>query len=464
MTSGGITIQFLGAAGTVTGSKYLIQTATKRILIDCGLFQGLKELRELNWKDCIPEPDRIDLVLLTHGHLDHCGYLPRLVKSGFTGAIWGTAPTLEITKIILEDSARIQEEDAERANKEKFSKHDPAEPLYNCKDVEKVLPLLVPQALDKWIEIDNDISCRFRYNGHILGATFIELRIGIKTIVFSGDIGREKDLLMFPPQKPEHADVLLIESTYGDRLHPDDTEEKLEAIVNACVNRRGTLIIPSFAVERTQTLMYLLWTLKKSKLIPDIPIYMDSPMGTSVLNIFEHTTSWHKLSAKDCQDMCRDIKLIRTIQETYQLAASPLSKIIIAGSGMASGGRVLTYFLQYINNLNATVLLAGYQAEGTRGRALLEGADHIKLFGKDYPVKANIEHIDGLSSHADQQELIQWLSKLKSAPDEIFIVHGEQQAAIGLKNKIKEVYGWNAAIPKLNQEFELKASLLKYNQ
>ncbi len=464
MISGEIDIQFLGAAGTVTGSKYLIQTATKRILVDCGLFQGLKELRELNWEDCIPQPDRIDLVLLTHGHLDHCGYLPRFVKAGFSGPIWGTSPTLEITKIILEDSARIQEEDAERANKEKYSKHDPAEPLYTGKDVEKVLPLFVPQVIDEWIKIDKDVSCRFQYNGHILGATFIELRIGIKTIVFSGDIGREKDLLMFPPQKPEHADVILIESTYGDRIHPDDAAEKLEAIVNACVNQKGTLIIPSFAVERTQTLMYLLWTLKKNSRIPNIPIYMDSPMGTSVLNIFEHTTAWHKLSTTDCQDMCKEIKLIRTIQETYKLAASPVPKIIIAGSGMASGGRVLSYFLQYIGNPTATVLLAGYQAEGTRGRALLEGADRIKLFGKDYPVKANIEHIDGLSSHADQHELINWLSKLKSAPEEIFIVHGEQQAAIGLKNKIKEVYGWNAAIPRLNQDFEIKSSLLKSKQ
>ena len=461
MTSRDITIQFLGAAGTVTGSKYLIHTATKRILIDCGLFQGLKELRELNWKDPIANPKDVDLILLTHGHLDHCGYLPRFIKAGFSGAIWGTAPTLEIAKIILEDSARIQEEDAERANKERYSKHDPAEPLYTCKDVEKVLPIFAPQSLDKWIEIDKDISCRFHYNGHILGATFIELKIGMKTIIFSGDIGREKDLLMFPPQKPEHADVIIIESTYGDRHHPDDAAEKLEEIVNTCINRKGTLIIPSFAVERTQTLMYLLWTLKKNNRIPDIPVYMDSPMGTNVLNVFEHTTSWHRLSAMDCQHMCKDIKLIKTIQETYKLAASPLPKIIIAGSGMASGGRVLTYFLQYIGNPTATVLLAGYQAEGTRGRALLEGTDRIKLFGKDYPVKANIEHIDGLSSHADQQELINWLSKLESTPDEIFIVHGEQQAAAGLKNKIKEVYGWNAAIPKLNQEFELKVSLLK---
>lgn len=456
-----ITIKFLGAAGTVTGSKYLVETPEKKIMIDCGLFQGLKELRQLNWQQLPINTEAVDLVLLTHGHLDHTGYLPRFVKEGFSGAIWGTAPTLDITKIILEDSARIQEEDAEKANKEGFSKHDPALPLYNCDDVKNVLPLLIAQPLDEWIKIDKNLSCRFRYNGHILGATFIELKIGSKILVFSGDIGREKDMLMHPPQKPEEADVIIIESTYGDRHHADDATQQLETIVNACAERKGTLIIPSFAVERTQTLMFVLWQLKKSNRIPDIPVYMDSPMGSSVLTIFERHPAWHKLSNTACKEMCSDIKLIQTIKETYKLAASPLPKIIIAGSGMAAGGRVLTYFLQYIGNPDATILLAGYQAVGTRGRALLDGVKELKLFGKVFPVKANIQQIEGLSAHGDQRELINWLSKLKSSPEEIFIVHGEQQGAIGLKNKIKEVYGWNAAIPKLNQEFEMDSSLSK---
>lgn len=459
-----IKLKFLGAAGTVTGSKYLIETPEKRILVDCGLFQGLKELRQLNWQPLPLDEKMVDLVLLTHGHLDHTGYLPKLVKEGFSGSIWGTAPTLDITKIILEDSARIQEEDAERANREGYSRHSPAMPLYTTDDVKKVLPLLTSQPLDTWIEIHKNISCRFRYNGHIIGSTFIELKIGSKIVTFSGDIGRKEDMLMYPAQKPEEADVLIVESTYGDRIHQGNTSKKLETIVNACAEQRGTLIIPSFAVERTQTLMYLIWQLKKSKRIPEIPVYLDSPMGSSVLNIFEHHSSWHKLSTEECQEMCQDIKSIRTIQETYKLAASPVSKIIIAGSGMASGGRVLTYFLQYIGNPNATILLAGYQAEGTRGRLLLEGSKTIRLFGKDYPVKATIDQIDGLSAHADQRELIEWLSALKKCPDEIFIVHGEKQGAIGLKNKIKEVYGWNAAIPKLNQEFELHDALLKINR
>lgn len=461
MLSTDIKICFLGAAGTVTGSKYLIQTASKNILVDCGMFQGIKELRELNWKKLPLDESNIDLVLLTHGHLDHSGYLPRFVKNGFSGPIWATAPTIEITKIILEDSARIQEEDAERANQEGYSKHAPAEPLYACKDVEKVVPLFVAQPLDSWIKIDVDVSCRFRYSGHILGATSIELKIGNKTIVFSGDIGREKDLLMYPPVKPEEADIVVIESTYGDRLHPDDAFDKLESLVNSCYSSGGTLIIPSFAVERTQTLMYLLWSLKKNNRIPAVPIYMDSPMGTSVLSIFEHTTSWHKLSASVCKEMCRDIQLIHTIQETHKLAASTAPKIVIAGSGMASGGRVLSYFAQYIGNPNATILLVGYQAEGTRGRALLDGADQLKLFGKFFPVRAKIELIEGLSAHADQQELVSWLSKLPNCPEEIFIVHGEHNGATGLKKKIKEIYGWNAAVPKLNQEFEMNSRLTK---
>jgi metallo-beta-lactamase family protein len=446
-----IKIQFLGASGTVTGSKYLVQASGKNILVDCGLFQGLKELRSLNWNPLPFPAANIDIVLLTHGHLDHTGYLPRLVKEGFSGMIWGTAPTLEITRIILEDSARIQEEDAENANVHGFSKHTPAKPLYDAKDTEKTIPLFRPQPQDQWISISTEISCRFKYNGHIIGATFIELKIGEKIIVFSGDIGRNDDVLMYPPKKPEKADVVLIESTYGNRIHPTDAESHLATIINKSVLKKGTIIIPSFAVERTQTLMYLLWKLRKKALIPGIPVYMDSPMGTNVLDVFLHNASWHKLSVQECKEMCEDIKLIKTIQETYALAKSEHSKIIIAGSGMASGGRVLTYFLQYIGLPSATILLAGYQAEGTRGRALLEGATEIKLFGKFFPVRAKIENAEGLSSHADQKGLIEWLSELNPAPKQIFIVHGETDASLTLKEKIREVYHWEATLPVLNQ-------------
>ena len=446
-----VKIQFLGAAGTVTGSKFLIQAASKQILVDCGLFQGLKELRLLNWSKLPVDVQNIDMVLLTHGHLDHTGYLPRLVKEGFSGQIWGTAPTLQIAKIILEDSARIQEEDAKRANEKGFSKHHPAIPLYDSADVVKTLPNFFPQPPDQWIRIDDNIQCRFRYNGHIIGASFIELKINEKIIVFSGDIGREHDFLMYPPQKPERADVVLIECTYGNRLHPKDAELQLERIINNSLKKNGTIIIPSFAVERTQTLMYLLWKLKEREVIPDIPIYMDSPMGTNVLEVFRNNLSWHKLTTDQCVEMCREIKLIQSIKETYTLAKSETPKIIIAGSGMATGGRVLTYFLQYLSNTTATILLAGYQAAGTRGRDLLDGAKEIKIFGKYFPVKATIENITGLSSHADQAELIGWLSQLATTPSNVFLVHGEEDALQAMKLKIEDVYHWHVTIPKLNE-------------
>lgn len=446
-----IKIQFLGAVENVTGSKYLIQTNDKNILVDCGMFQGLKKLRLLNWEPLPFNVSTIDIVLLTHGHLDHTGYLPRLVKAGFVGPIWGTAPTLEIAKIILEDSAKIQEEDAARANAKGYSKHKPAQPLYDLKDVEKTLPYFNPQPLDRWIEISEGISCRFNYNSHIIGATFIELKIGDKTIVFSGDIGRDNDLLMYPPQKPETADILIIESTYGDRPHPNHSEKQLEDIINTAAKMNGTIIVPGFAVERIQMLMYLLWQLKKKGKIPAIPIYMDSPMGRNVLDIFHHNTSWHKLPADQCTEMCRDIKLIKTMQETVKLATDKSAKIVIAGSGMASGGRVLTYFQQFLGNPSATVLLVGYQAEGTRGRQLLEGAKEVKLYGKYYVVKAKIENIEGLSAHADQKGLIDWMSQLKKKPEKIFIVHGEPQSADALRVKIKDVYGWDSVIPSLNE-------------
>lgn len=454
-----ISIRFLGAAGTVTGSKYLLQAFGKNILIDCGLFQGLKKLRLINWEPFPVSPESIDLVLLTHGHLDHVGYLPRLVKEGYNGQIWGTSPTLEIARIILEDSAKIQEEEAERANQFGYSKHKKALPLYTLKNVEKTTPLFSKQELDKWIGISDQIQVRFRYNGHIIGATFIELKVGNQTVVFSGDIGRLNDPLLYPPARPEEADILLIESTYGDRIHPVDTEKRLAEIINRSLKRNGTIIIPSFAVERTQTLMYLLWQLQKKKAIPEIPVYMDSPMGRNVLEIFHHSTAWHRLHVDDCSEMCNQITRVQTMEETLKLAADKRSKIIIAGSGMGTGGRVLTYFEHYLGDKTATILLAGYQAEGTRGRQLLEGVDEIKLHGRFYSVKASVENIDGLSAHADQSELIHWLSELKKAPKRIFIMHGEPAAANELRNKIKEKLGWDSFIPRLNEEITFEKTI-----
>lgn len=451
----GMKLTFLGAAGTVTGSKYLLQTNDITILIDCGLFQGLKQLRVLNWEKFPVDPLSIDLVLVTHGHLDHVGYLPRLVKEGFNGQIWCTSPTREITQVILEDSAKIQEEEAERANRFGYSKHKKALPLYNLDDVKKTLPLFIAQQKDKWLNVSDSIQVRFRYNGHIIGATFIEIKAGGKTLVFSGDIGRANDPLLYPPDQPEEADVMIMESTYGNRLHPSDSEGQLARIIRESSAKGGTILIPSFAVERTQSLMFLFWKLRKQNAIPHVPVYMDSPMGRSVLEIFHHNTVWHRLPANECNEMCNRITRVQTMEETLRLAADRKSKIIIAGSGMATGGRVLTYFEHYLGDKTATILLAGYQAEGTRGRQLLEGVDEIKLHGRFYSVKASIENIDGLSAHADQTELIHWMSSFSKPPKYILITHGEPASALALQKKIRQVYNWETAIPHLNQVIDL---------
>lgn len=445
-----IKIHFLGASGTVTGSKYLVDTGDRKIMIDCGLFQGLKNLRLLNWEYLPVNIEEIDTVLLTHGHMDHTGYLPRLVKMGYNKSILGSSPTLDIASIILRDSAKIQEEDAERANREGYTKHNPAEPLYDLKDAEKAISFFEPVPEGEWIELFEDIRARFQYNGHIIGATFIELDIYGKRFVFSGDIGREQDLLMFPPKKPERADVLFIESTYGNRHHPkEDVKLKLKEIILHTVKKGGTLIIPSFAVERTQTLMYLIWQLLEKNEIPKIPMIMDSPMGANVLNVFHSHREWHKLPLDECTKMCHTFKIVRDFKETWEVIDNKKPKIIIAGSGMISGGRILTYLQQYLRKSETSILLAGYQGEGTRGRALLDGASELKIHGRYYTVKAEVFDIQVLSAHADQKELLNWLSEIKNEPNEIFITHGERQSADALRVKIKDTYHWDCKVPNL---------------
>lgn len=445
-----VEIQFLGGAGTVTGSKFYLKTPEIKIMVDCGLFQGIKELRETNWKKLPINPAEIDVVLLTHGHLDHTGYLPKLVKEGFIGRIIASSPTLHITEIILRDSGKIQEELAEKANKEGFSKHNPALPLYTAKDAERVFPLFKSIDLDDWVYLGPDIRCRFRYNGHIIGATFIELDLYGKIFVFSGDVGRQKDYLLDPPNKPKWADYLFLESTYGDKNHPEeDVGLRISELIHDTIQKRGTLIIPTFAVERLQSIMYQLWQLYRKNKIPNIPIFVDSPMGTNVLEVFAKFPTWHKLSSKEYWAMHNHFSIIESYADTWNTIDDPRSKIVIAGSGMVTGGRVLTYLRQLVDKNSTTVLLVGYQAEGTRGRKLLEGAEYIKLLGKERPVKARIEHIESLSAHADQRELILWLKNISNIPEKVFLVHGEPDAQRVFKNRLKEEFGWNCQIPNL---------------
>ncbi len=443
-------IKFLGASGVVTGSKFLIETSEKKILIDCGMFQGIKELRELNWNELSVNVKDIDVVLLTHGHLDHVGYLPRLVKQGFTGKIVGTAPTLAIAQIILKDSAKIHEEEAERANKEKYTKHTPALPFYTIEEAEYTINQFEVEVENKWIVLSENITYRFQYNGHIIGATFIEIDINGKRFVFSGDIGRDNDYLLDDPKTPEWADFLFIESTYGNKLHPvEDVEEKLASIILDTIHKKGNLIIPSFAVERLQMLMYILWKLYKKNKIPNIPIFIDSPMGNNVLEVFKRFPKWHKLPLDEYNAMCNHINIIESYRETWETIDDKRSKIVIAGSGMVTGGRVLTYLQQLIDEPSTTVLLVGYQAEGTRGRQLLEGAHEIRFHGKYYPVKATIKSLEGLSAHADQKDLINWMKNIKNIPEKVYLIHGEPTSLDAFRVKIKDTYNWNATIPKL---------------
>ena len=451
-----VKISFLGAAGTVTGSKFLLETPWLNILVDCGFFQGLKELRELNWKNISIPPGEIDLVLLTHGHLDHTGYLPRLVKGGFKNDILGTSPSLAITEVILRDSAKIQEEDAKRANEEHFSVHHPAIPLYTEKDVENTLKLFRPVKTDEWIALSEKIKVRFRRNGHILGATFIELDINGKIFVFSGDIGREKDVLLEPPAKPVHADYLFLESTYGDRIHPDeDVEEILDKAIDECLSNNRTLIIPSFAVERLQSLMYRIYDLNKKRKYTLPPVYIDSPMGHEVIKIFSRFTSWHKLDPEEFKSMKDFFKIITQYKDTWKVIEDPGPKVVIAGSGMVTGGRVLSYLKFYLERPETQILLVGFQAEGTRGRQLQEGVPDIKIYGKYYQAKALVQTINSLSAHADQTELLGWLAELDTAPQRIFLIHGEKKASDVLRVKIKDRYGWKAEIPHLGQTVTL---------
>lgn len=449
-------IHFLGAASTVTGSKFLVEHNETRILVDCGLYQGLKQLRELNWEPLSVLPSSIDYVLLTHGHLDHCGWLPKLVKEGFHGKIFCTSPTKQIARLILLDSAKIQEEEAERANKENYSKHNPAEPLYTVDEAERVTPLF--RVVDKELEVKltDDIFFSFFYASHIIGACSIELHVEDKILIFSGDIGQDDDVLLYPPVKPKKADYVFMESTYGNRIHPaEDTKLLLESFIRNTVENNGTVLIPSFAVERVQTLMFLLWQLKKENKLPDIPLIIDTPMGINVLEVFQNSTAWHKLTPKECEEMCRIFTLISDYKETIDTIFNPKPKVVIAASGMMTGGRILSYMERYIEKPETTLIVVGYQAEGTRGRKMIDGAEEIKIYGKYYPVKAKILELEGLSAHGDQKDLLNWLADLEEKPKKVFLIHGENIAADELRLKIAETYQFDVTVPFLGQIVEI---------
>ena len=451
-----VKLHFWGAAGCVTGSKYLLDTGSRAILVDCGMFQGLKARRHLNREPWPVPPSSIDAVFITHGHLDHVGMLPRLVRDGFSGPIYGTTPSLEIARIVMEDSAKIHMEEAERAKKEGYSKHKEPLPLYTLEDARAAIRLFQAVPRDTWETESEGIRFRFRYNGHILGACFIEVELGEKRMVFSGDVGRPEDELLAPPDRPERADILLLESTYGNKNHPEtDIEPLLASHINETVRQGGVCIIPSFAVERLQTVMYMLWKLIQANRIPALPVYVDSPMGENVLELFERFPHWHKLSQDRYRKMRGQMHIIAEYSETWKAIDDPRPKVVVAGSGMLSGGRVLTYLSQLLDHSSTRILLVGYQAEGTRGRNLLEGAHELKIFGKYIPVAARVEVLETLSAHADQSELLHWIADLESPPEQLFLVHGEPTALDALRVKLDQEKGWKARIPELFEVVEI---------
>lgn len=453
-----VELQFLGGAGTVTGSRFLVRSLGHTLLLDCGLFQGRKSLRMQNWEDLHFPAREIEAVLLTHGHIDHSGYLPCLIRQGFRGPVYCSAPSQEVASIILRDSGKIQQEEADKANRQGYSRHSPARPLYSVREAERALKHFHGVQQGCWQELfaDAGIRARWRYNGHILGACFIELDLAGKTLVISGDIGREDDWLLYPPQKPQQANLLLIESTYGDRLHPDeDIFQRLENLARSTLEQGGSLLIPGFAVERTQTLLWLLLELQKQERLPEVPLILDSPMGSAVLEIFERFIDWHRLSQAQCQELRARVHVVEHARETEKLARRMQPKIVLAGSGMLSGGRILSYLLYELANPRSTVLLTGYQAEGTRGRDLLEGRPNLKIQGNYYPVRARIEQLESLSAHADQNGLINWLSELEGPPQEIWIVHGEPSAAAALQSRLEQSKGWRAQLAEAGQRLQI---------
>lgn len=448
-----ITIQFFGAAGTVTGSKHLLTLGSHKILIDCGLFQGENE-DLLNNKPLPIPPGEIDVVLLTHAHLDHTGYLPVIVKQGFKGKIKGTAPTLHIAEIILYDCAKITEEENRQKKKRTGQKRNDNENddwRYNQMEVLNTVHRFSAIETDTWLKLFEDVNIRYRNNSHILGACFIEIKYKDKMLVFSGDIGRKNDQLLHAPQQPESADILVMESTYGNRLHPQNTDEILADLINEASRKNGTIIIPSFAVERFQLLMYKLWKLRSKNKIPNLPIYMDSPMGNKVMEIFRNNTSWHKLHISEMEKMLQDVHSIDEIEDTFRVIDNKSPKIVVAGSGMVSGGRVMTYLQYYLSVPETTVLLVGYQAEGTIGRLLYEGANEIMIRDEVYKVNADIKFVNGLSSHADQAELLDWMQPIAQQAQKVFLVHGEPEAAEVLKEQIQLKYNLQAEIAQRDE-------------
>jgi metallo-beta-lactamase family protein len=450
-------LTFLGGVETVTGSKYLVETGEQRILVDCGLFQGFKQLRLRNWAPLPVDPKSIDMVVLTHAHLDHTGYLPLLIKRGFAGPVICTEATRDLCAILLPDSGHLQEKEAEFANRHGFSKHRPALPLYTQKDAEAALESFKPIDFNEQRSLAANIQLRFLPAGHILGAAIVELVASETKIVFSGDLGRPNSATMLDPTPLKQADYLLIESTYGNRKHdPRDPEDALADVIVRTVGRGGTVLIPSFAVGRAQTLMHHLHRLKVARRIPDVPIFLDSPMAVDVTDLLCKYLPYHKLNAEQCRLTCAVARYVRNAEESKALDRDPVPKIIISASGMATGGRVVHHLKYYAPDRKNTVVFAGFQAGGTRGAAMTAGAESVKIHGQYVPVRAEIANLDMLSAHADAGEILGWLRNFEAPPKMTFITHGEPDAADALRRRIEEELHWSCSVPQYRNRIDLQ--------
>lgn len=452
-----LSLTFLGAAGTVTGSKYLLESGRHRVLVDCGLFQGYKALRLRNWARFPIDPDSTEAVVLTHAHLDHSGYLPLLWRNGFRGSIYCTQATAELCAILLPDSGHLQERDAEFANRHNYSKHKPALPLYTQEDAERVLEALVPIAFDETQALPGGGQFLLRRMGHILGAASVELNWEGRRVVFSGDIGRFNDDLMLDPVPVERGDYLVVESTYGDRLHDrTDAEDALAAIAEKTIHRGGTVIVPAFAVGRAQSVLFHLERLKSRGRLPNtLPIFLDSPMAIDVSEIFCRYPNDHRLTRDQCRAFAAGVRYVREASESKELTAEPMPKIIISASGMATGGRVLHHLAHYAPDPRHTILFTGFQAGGTRGAALVSGAQAVKMHGQYVPVRAEVHNLEMLSAHADRDEILRWLEYFTQPPKTTFITHGEPNASDALRHSIEERFGWSCVVPDHAQKVDL---------
>lgn len=449
-------LTFLGAAGTVTGSKYLLNTGKSRILVDCGLYQGFKQLRLRNWTPLPVDTNALDAVVLTHAHIDHSGYLPLLVRNGFKGKIYCTRATRDLCGIMLPDAGHLEEQAAASANRHHYSKHDPALPLFTEEDARRALRQLRPLDFGEDFSLGDGVTLTFRYAGHILGAAMAEFERDGRRIVFSGDLGRPNDPIMRPPEVITSTNYLVVESTYGNRKHPPtDAQDALAEVINSTAHKGGSVVVPAFTVGRAQLLLYHLYHLKLAKRIPDLPIFLDSPMAMDAGEIFRAHPKDHRLSATEARAVCAVARQTASSDESKEIDHNRVPSVIVSASGMATGGRVLHHLRTFGPDPRSTILFTGFQAGGTRGAALVAGARTIRIFGDEIPIRARVANLDMLSAHADADEILDWLRHCERAPQQTFITHGEPEAADALRQRIERELHWNCAVPAYRDEADL---------